>query len=95
VTAIEALRERKDPRPGTVLSPSATPGRLAAPAFADEAQTADQRSGPEQSYGGCMATKSTPSSEPKKPSRTLKEKRAAKHAKKDAQKQARRGWEGK
>jgi hypothetical protein len=42
-----------------------------------------------------MATKSTPSSQPKKPGRTLKEKRAAKHAKQDAQKQVRRGWEGK
>jgi hypothetical protein len=48
-----------------------------------------------ESYGNPMATKSTPSSQPKKPSRTLKEKRAAKHAKQDAQKQARRGWETK
>jgi hypothetical protein len=42
-----------------------------------------------------MATKSTPSSEPKKPSRTLKEKRAAKHAKQEAQKEVRRGWNAK
>jgi hypothetical protein len=42
-----------------------------------------------------MASKSTPSSQPKKPSRSLKEKRAAKHAKKDAQKQVRRGWDAK
>ena len=42
-----------------------------------------------------MASKSTPSSQPKKPSRTLKEKRAAKHAKQDAQKQARKGWDSK
>jgi hypothetical protein len=40
-----------------------------------------------------MATKSTPSSQPKKPSRTLKEKRAAKHAKEAAQKETRRGWD--
>ena len=39
-----------------------------------------------------MATKSTPSSQPKKPSRTLKEKRAAKHAKQEAQKQTRKAW---
>lgn len=31
-----------------------------------------------------MGNKSTPSSQPKKPARTLKEKRAAKHAKDDA-----------
>ena len=42
-----------------------------------------------------MASKSTPSSEPKKASRSLKEKRAAKHAKKEEQKQTRRGWETK
>ena len=42
-----------------------------------------------------MANKSTPSSQPKKPSRTLKEKRAAKHAKQDAQKQVRKGWDNK
>jgi len=40
-----------------------------------------------------MPSKPTPSSEPKKPGRSLKEKRAAKHAKQDAQKQARRAWE--
>lgn len=42
-----------------------------------------------------MGTKSKPSSEPKKTSRSLKEKRAAKHAKKDAKTQERRGWETK
>ena len=45
-----------------------------------------------QSYGEVMATKSTPSSQPKKPSRTLKEKRAAKQAKEEVQKHARKGW---
>ena len=44
-------------------------------------------------YGCQMGNKSTPSSQPKKPSRTLKEKRAAKHAKEDAQKQVRKGWD--
>ena len=48
-----------------------------------------------ESYGGAMGNKSTPSSQPKKPSRTLKEKRAAKHAKEEAQKQTRRGWDAK
>ncbi|HEY2429532.1 MAG TPA: hypothetical protein VGI06_11430 [Acidimicrobiales bacterium] len=42
-----------------------------------------------------MANKSTPSSQPKKPGRTLKEKRAAKHAKQEAQKQTHRGWDAK
>ena len=46
-------------------------------------------------YPGDMASKSTPSSQPKKPSRTLKEKRAAKHSKQEAQKQERKGWETK
>jgi hypothetical protein len=36
-----------------------------------------------------MGNKSTPSSEPKKPSRTLQEKRAAKHIKQDQQKASR------
>jgi len=36
-----------------------------------------------------MATKSRPSAEPKKPGRTLKEKRQAKQAKQAARKQAR------
>ena len=39
-----------------------------------------------------MGSKSTPSSQPKKPSRTLKEKRAAKHAKEAVQQQTRKGW---
>ena len=51
--------------------------------------------GPATPYPVTMASKSTPSSQPKKPSRTLKEKRAAKHAKQDAQKQARKGWDSK
>jgi hypothetical protein len=42
-----------------------------------------------------MGSKSTPSSQPKKPTRTLKEKRSEKHAKQDAQKQARRAWDTK
>lgn len=42
-----------------------------------------------------MANKSAPSGESKKPGRTLKEKRAAKHAKTEAQKQVRRGWDAK
>lgn len=37
-----------------------------------------------------MGNKSTPSSQPKKPSRTLKEKRVAKQEKADALKEARR-----
>ena len=40
-----------------------------------------------------MGNKSTPSSQPKKPSRTLKEKRAAKQAKEVEQKATRRGWD--
>ena len=40
-----------------------------------------------------MGTKSTPSSQPKKPARTLKEKRAAKHAKQAVQDQVRKGWD--
>jgi hypothetical protein len=36
-----------------------------------------------------MATKSRPTAEPKKPGKSLKEKRAAKHEKQAAQKQAR------
>jgi len=42
-----------------------------------------------------MASKSTPSSQPKKPGRTLKEKRAAKHSKQEAQKQIHKGWDTK
>lgn len=42
-----------------------------------------------------MGNKSTPSSEPKKPSRTLKEKRAAKADKEEVQKQTRKGWDAK
>ena len=42
-----------------------------------------------------MAQKSKPSGEAKKPGRTLKEKRAAKHQKQDAQKQEHRSWENK
>ena len=56
-----------------------------------------QRAAPSRAtaYAVVMASKSTPSSQPKKPSRTLKEKRAAKHAKQEAQKQTRKGWEAK
>lgn len=42
-----------------------------------------------------MGNKSTPSSQPKKPSRSLKEKRAQKHAKEEQQKQTRKGWDSK
>jgi hypothetical protein len=42
-----------------------------------------------------VAEKSRPTGEPKKPGRTLKEKRQAKQAKQAAQKQARKGWENK
>jgi len=38
-----------------------------------------------------MATKSRPTAEPKKPGKSLKEKRQAKHEKQAAQKQARSG----
>ncbi|CAN5415592.1 hypothetical protein BH18ACT1_BH18ACT1_02540 [soil metagenome] len=40
-----------------------------------------------------MGNKSKPSSQAKKPGRSIKEKRAAKHAKEDAQKQVRKGWD--
>lgn len=46
-------------------------------------------------YDAPMATKSKPTGEAKKPGRTLKEKRAAKQEKLAAQKQTRKGWEGK
>ena len=39
-----------------------------------------------------MGNKSTPSRQPKKPARTIKEKRAAKHAKEAEQQQVRKGW---
>jgi len=42
-----------------------------------------------------MANKSRPAGEPKKPGKTLKEKRQAKHAKQAAQKQVRKSWETK
>jgi hypothetical protein len=42
-----------------------------------------------------MATKARPSGEAKKPGRTVKEKRAAKHVKQAAQKQVRKGWQDK
>jgi hypothetical protein len=42
-----------------------------------------------------MASKSIPSGNAKKPGRSIKEKRAAKHAKQDAQKQSRRGTDSK
>jgi hypothetical protein len=46
----------------------------------------DRRAG---AYAATMATKSRPTAEPKKPGKSLKEKRAAKHEKQAAQKQAR------
>lgn len=42
-----------------------------------------------------MATKSRPSGEAKKPGRSVKEKRVAKHEKQAEQKQVRKGWENK
>jgi len=42
-----------------------------------------------------VANKSRPTAEPKKPGRTLKEKRQAKQAKQAAQKQTRKGWDNK
>jgi len=42
-----------------------------------------------------MAGKSLPSGNAKKPGKSLKEKRAAKHAKQDAQKQSRRASDSK
>jgi hypothetical protein len=42
-----------------------------------------------------MATKARPSGEAKKPGRSVKEKRAAKHEKQAAQKQVRKGWTAK
>jgi hypothetical protein len=42
-----------------------------------------------------MAEKSRPTAESKKPGRSLKEKRAAKHQKQAEQKQARKGWDAK
>ena len=40
-----------------------------------------------------MGEKSRPSAESKKPGRSLKEKRAAKHQKQEAQKTARKNWD--
>jgi hypothetical protein len=42
-----------------------------------------------------MANKSRPTGEPKKPGRSIKEKRAAKAEKEVARKQVRKGWEAK
>ena len=42
-----------------------------------------------------MGEKSKPTSQGKKPGRSLKEKRAAKHAKEAAQKQAHKAWDTK
>jgi hypothetical protein len=42
-----------------------------------------------------MAEKSKPTANAKKPGRSVKEKRAAKADKQEAQKQSRRGWDGK
>ena len=40
-----------------------------------------------------MGEKSKPTSQGKKPGRSIKEKRAAKHEKEAAQKQVRKGWD--
>ena len=42
-----------------------------------------------------MGEKSKPGTENKKPGRSIKEKRAAKHMKEEAQKQARKSWDAK
>ena len=42
-----------------------------------------------------MADKSPKKDSGKKPGKSLKEKRAAKHAKQEAQKQTRKGWDAK
>lgn len=42
-----------------------------------------------------MGEKSKPTSQAKKPSRSIKEKRAAKHEKQESQKRAHKSWEGK
>jgi hypothetical protein len=44
-------------------------------------------------YLAVMAQKSKPSGQAKKPGRSLKEKRAAKHQKQATQKQTRKSWE--
>ena len=67
--------------------PPATPPAPATPLTAARPPvTADRGPGPTLST---MATKSRPTAEPKKPGKSLKEKRAAKHEKQAAQKQAR------
>ena len=45
--------------------------------------------------GTAMAKRQKPTGEAKKPGRTLKEKRTQKQEKQAAQKQARKGWDGK
>jgi hypothetical protein len=42
-----------------------------------------------------MGEKSKPSSQNKKPGKSLKEKRAAKHEKQESQKRAHKGWDAK
>ena len=46
-------------------------------------------------YAGAMGEKSKPTSQAKKPGRSIKEKRAAKHEKQAQQKQAHKDWDNK
>lgn len=46
-------------------------------------------------YIGPMGSKSKPTAESKKPGRSIKEKRAAKHQKQAEQKEVRKGWDAK
>ena len=48
-----------------------------------------------RSYAVYVGQKSKPGSQSKKPGRSLKEKRAAKHQKEEAQKQAHKSWDAK
>lgn len=48
---------------------------------------------PDTPYAGLMASKSKPGRQPKKPGKSLKEQRAAKHQKQAEQRQVRKGWE--
>ena len=47
------------------------------------------------SYGVVMGEKSKPGSQSKKPGRSLKEKRVAKHEKEETRKQAHKAWDTK
>ncbi len=55
----------------------------------------ERATGSRSPYAAVMASKSKPAAEGKKPGRSLKEKRAAKHQKQAENKQSRKGWEAK